>query len=348
MKTPLRLKFMKWLTIQTFLVFGILAAILYLFNLHEQTEFEHNAREEAEEFLIMIGLMAATTPFILGSAWSISRQLLKPIQTIVRSAEMIRDGNLDHRVETGVATDELGKLARTINEAFDRYQQSLKRLDRFSYDAAHQLRNPLAAIRAAGEVCLQKERSPEQYRETVGQILEDVDRLSHTVSQLLTLARLDRGHLASAFEEVDLTMLVRTVLDEIAPVGEAKSIRVTASLPDTALPMKGVPNLLREAVVNLVDNALRFTPEYGRIEVRLRKESSHMTLLTVADSGPGLPTSMREHIFDRTRGAESSPRDGAGLGLAIAADVIRVHGGTVHAANGELGGAEFTVQLPCD
>lgn len=348
MKTPLRLKFMKWLTIQTFLVFGVLAAVLYLFNLHEQTELEHNAAEEAEEFLIMIGLMAATTPLILWSAWSISRQLLKPIQSIIRSAEIIRAGNLDHRIDAEVAADELGKLASTINEAFDRYQRSLKRLDRFSYDAAHQLRNPLAAIRTEGEVCLQQERSPGQYRETIGQILEDVDRLSHTVSQFLTLARLDRGHLASAFQEVDLTALVKAVLDELAPVSETKSIQVTASLPDTRLPMRGVPNLLRESVVNLLDNALRFTPDHGRIEVQLREESPHMALLTVADSGPGLPTSMREHLFDRTRGADGSLRDGTGLGLAIAADVIRVHGGTIKATTGELGGAKFTVQLPCD
>lgn len=150
MKTPLRVKFMTWLIVQTLIVYVILAGILCAFNLHEQKEHPNLAAEEAEEFEIMLGLMALSLPVLFGSAWVISRRQLSPLRDVLTAAEAIRSGQLDQPIVAPLKTDEIGRLAATINDAFARYRDALNRLDRFSREAAHQLRTPLAMICATG------------------------------------------------------------------------------------------------------------------------------------------------------------------------------------------------------
>lgn len=348
MKTPLRIKFMKWLTFQTLLVFAAIAVIVYAFNLRERGEHPEMAQKEAEEFFIVLGLMGLSLPFVLFSAWGVSKQLLRPLQGIIRSAALIQSGKLDHRVEPEVEHDEIGQLARTINGAFDSYQHALQRIDRFSFAAAHQLRNPLAAIRTTGEVCLQQPRTPQEYQDAIGKMLEDSGRLSHTVNQLLTLARLGRRELSGTFEEVDLAKLVREVLDVFAPVFEDKQISVEKSLAAEPIMIRGLPNLLREALVNLLDNAVRFVPQKGRIAVQLRALPTGQIELTVEDDGPGIPAVFRDNIFDQSKGNGEPRSEGTGLGLAITADVIRAHQGAIKVSSSDRGGAKFTIQFGAD
>jgi signal transduction histidine kinase len=322
-----------------------MGAILFFFNLHEQREHPDTAAEEAEETYLVLGLMAISIPLMLGVAWVISKRQLKPLRDVLQSAQTIRDGKLDHRIETPVESDEIGQIARTINDAFASYQQALRRLDRFSLDAAHQLRNPLASIRANAEISLQQPRSAEEYQNSLGKILEESGRLSHTVDQLLMLARLDRNDLAESFEQTDIAALTRELLENYRPLLEEKSIALETALPNEPRFIRGVPRLLEQSIANLLDNAIRFTPKHGRISVQLTSSADTETL-TVADSGPGIPDSLRNATVEQFGRGASRSKEGTGLGLAIAADVVRVHGGQITVKSSRMGGAEFAIVIP--
>jgi signal transduction histidine kinase len=345
MKLTLRWKFMLWLCVQTLVVFTLMAGVLFLFNLHEQAEHPGDMDEELAELEMVMGLTAACVPVALAFAWLLTGRLLSPLRQIVRGAETIREGALDHRIQTPVLDDEIGKMARALNGAFDSHQDAQRRLDRFSRDAAHQLRNPLAAIRAEAEVCLASERPPEEYQQVLERIIEDTRMLGHTVDQLLMLARLGRGDMASMFEPLDLAALVRSLADGVAPLLDERGIRLEVALPGGPVGMRGSPQLIEQAVANILDNAIRLTPDGGLIRVGLSAAAGE-ALLRVADSGPGIPNAVKETIFRRWAEGHNHPSEGSGLGLAIAADVVRLHRGTIAAQSAPEGGAEFLVHLP--
>jgi signal transduction histidine kinase len=345
MKLTVRAKFMLGLVVQTLVVYVVLGAILYGFNLHERHEHIGKSKEEKEEFEIVMGLAALSIPIVLLIAWQVSLHLLKPLQKIVDSAEMIREGALDHRVEPDVPDDEIGRLARTINEAFDSYHRALERLDRFSFDAAHQLRNPLAAIRTTAEVCLQHQRVPADYQDALGRVLEDANRLSHTVDQLLMLARLGRADISAAFEKVDAVALVRHTLDALVPVLDENEIALRSELPAGPVMVRGIPRLLEQALANILDNAARFTPRSGTITVEMQRSGAGKLELNITDTGPGIPESLQDSLFRRWAEGFEHEREGSGLGLAIAADIIRVHNGTIGVSSSDDGGSCFTIRL---
>ncbi len=337
---------MGWLVLQTLVVFLPILALLYGFNFHERSEHPEAAREENEEFMVVLGLASLGLPIGLGFAWFASRQLLKPVGRIATAAEAIREGNLQQRVEPEIADDELGRLAGTINRAFDRYQDALQRMDRFSADAAHQLRNPLASVRAAAEVGLQQARTPEEYQETLGRILEDSARLAHTVEQLLTLARLGRTRSAAEFEQVDVTAVAAVLAENLAPVFEAGDIRFRLETPPGPVFVSGIAGLLEQAVANILDNAARFTPAGGRVTLTVEAPREGAVRVSVGDSGAGITRELRDSVFHRWTEGSLGPREGTGLGLAIAADVARAHGGNLTASSSPDGGALFTLEIP--
>jgi signal transduction histidine kinase len=347
MKTPLRLQFMTWLTVQTLVVFAILAGILFAFNYHERQDHPDLAAEEAEEFTVTLATMLLSLPVLLGVAWIISRRQLAPLRAVLHAAESIRHGQLQQPIETPVKTDEIGRLAATINDAFGRYQDALRRLDRFSRDAAHQLRNPLAAIRATAEVSLQQPRSDAEYQDALAKIAEETQRLGHVVEQLLTLARLDRHGLRQATEPVNLTELTRAMVTFIQPAWEERGIECRIEIPEAPVTATGLPRLLEQAIANLLDNASHFTPAHGRIAVKL-VAGGGAARLSIADSGPGLPETLRHAPVEQFGDLASRRVGGTGLGLAIVADIVRAHGGTLTARNSEWGGAEFELMLPAN
>jgi signal transduction histidine kinase len=240
-------------------------------------------------------------------------------------------------------------LAFTLNEAFDNYRAALERLDRFSLDAAHQLRNPLASVRAAGEICLQRERSIAEYRDTVGSMVEDARRLSYTVDQLLLVARLAKKDLEEVFESLDLAELVRDVVESVNPAFETASINLRFETSGGPFRMHGSPKLLEQAVANLLDNAFRFTPSCGNVALTVRRAGPGIVCLDVADSGPGLSLLSRSNSGEPARGpARIRGNEGTGLGLLVVNNVVRAHGGAVHAKVSEWGGACISIELPAD
>jgi signal transduction histidine kinase len=337
---------MLWLLTLIGVIYLTLGLALYGFNLHERKEHPDDVEEEREELLIIYGLMAAVLPLAVFVAWRVTARLLSPLRSMLRAAQDIQQGGLDQRVEAPVATDELGQLAVTLNAAFDNYRRVLERIDRFSLDAAHQLRNPLASMRASAEVCLQRERTSAEYQEVLGGIIESARRLGHTVEQLLLLARLARDNLREVFVLIDLEALAGDLVENLRPAFEAANVRLEMRAPNGPFRIQGAPNLIEQAVANLLDNALRFTPEEGRVILSLQKSPPERIALSVSDTGPGVPHDFQ--VADAFNAAGTSPRakDGTGLGLLVVSNVARAHGGNVKAKISESGGACFTIDLP--
>jgi len=345
MKTKtIRMRFFIWLAVHTSIVFFLIWLALAGFDLYEYIEDPNNAADEIEEVLVVLGAMAILFPISLAGAWYVSRRLLRPWKSLVGQAERIGSGHLDERIGVENPSDELGRLATTLNQTFDRYQNLLDRLQRFSYDASHQLRNPLAAIRTTGEVCLKQSRTEEEYQTVIGGILEDTGRLGRTVDQLLLLARAASGALEEYRSKVDLRELADEVVREGQAIGELRGISVALVVEEKEIRIAGVADLLREALANLMDNALKFSPDGGRIEIVLVKASPNTVRIVVCDDGPGLAPEKKATVF---RPFEcGSGKESTGLGLAIVADICRTHAGTFGVEDHPGGGCRFWIELP--
>lgn len=302
-------------------------------------------REGMEEVLKATSLDLLLLPPLILLAWWISGRVIAPVRTIAATADRIRDGRFTERIETGLMPDdEMAHLADAVNAAFDRYESAVQRLRRFSGDASHQLRTPIAAIRSLGEVALTQPRDPAQYRETVETMLAELERLTRIVDQLLQLSRLESGALRAQFAPVDLADTAEKVKGIYLPLcqerGVALEVRVEPGLRTT-----GSEELLVELLGNLLDNAIRHSPPGGTIQLKTGRRDSH-AVLAVQDDGPGIPTEFAARIFDRFTSVPSGRPGQAGLGLALAADIAAVHGGRLSLVNPGAPRALFECVLP--
>lgn len=347
MKATLRTKFIVGFIIYTAVLYLAVGTGLFFFNQHEQREHPDEIAEEQEELVIIYGIMAGALPIALAAAWVVAGRLLRPLRAMLVAADQISVGRIDQRVEAPVASDELGHLARTLNNAFDNYHRLLARVDRFSLDAAHQLRTPLAAMRTAAEVCLQQHRSNAEYVETVSRLHDDARRLGHTVDQLLLLARLSKEAQEASFQSIDLAAIARAVSEGMSPAFEARGIRFDARLPSGPAIIRGSSHLIEQAIANLLDNALKLTPEGGSVAIELSRPSSDRCALAISDSGPGLGASIEPgYLNPDSPAAGFQSREGSGLGLLVVCNILRAHSGALQAAASEWGGARFTLELP--
>jgi signal transduction histidine kinase len=345
-KRTIRSRFFGSLAVYTLVNFLLIGIALFSYDLYEYRQNPAMLDEEMEEVAIIGSVMLVLFPVSLLVAWGVSRWLLRPWRTMMEQAEAISEGRLEDRIQAENPSDEIGRLAATLNRTFDEYQQLLDRMQRFSYDASHQLRNPLAAIRTKSEVCLKHPRTEAEYRDTIEQVLGNTVRLGRTVDQLLLLARAAGGALDEYREPVDLVALAGGIVDEGILIGELREIDVRLVTPHEPLIIRAVPDLLREALSNLVDNALKFSPDGGRIEVVLKSMASSWVRIEVLDSGPGLSPTNRASIFRPFERDRSAGKEGAGLGLAIVADVCHAHHGTFGVDDSVLGGCRFWMEFP--
>ncbi|HMP75259.1 MAG TPA: ATP-binding protein [Kiritimatiellia bacterium] len=344
MNIPIRARYFRSLAL---LLTASCAAFLVLFSFYEWKEHGGFKHEALDEILYLLGLMLLMAPFVLWAAWQIAGQLLHPLRAVLGTAERIRAGNLNERIPTGGRpSDELARLANALNDAFDRYAEGVARLERFSADASHQLRTPLAALRTAAEVCLQQERDPDHYREALGQILEETARMQHTVDQLLQLARLDPALLRSA-DRVDLRLLVCQWVEETQLLAEDRGITVERPANDGPAWVHAHATLLREVFLNLFNNALAATPEGGTIRVQIEPLASKRLTWTIEDSGPGIPPEERARAGDRFFRGRTASTTGSGLGLSIVQQIVDLHGGSLEIDDSlSLGGARLRILLP--
>lgn len=291
--------------------------------------------------ILPVGTLAATA-----GGWWLAGRALAPVGRMTAAARRISAENLGDRIEVDHEGDELGRLAATLNAMLDRIDRAFAASRRFTADAAHELRTPLAAIRAEAEVALIARRSPEEYAETLRSVVEEADRLTRLAERLLILAADDAGA-TLARRPFPLDEPVRAAVD----LATGRAARAGVGLRLETLPeveVLGDPDLLRQAFDNLVDNAIKFTPAGGEIVVRGELRDGR-AVVEVVDTGPGIPPDAIERVFDRFYRADASrsrKTGGAGLGLSIVKAVVERHGGKAEAVSTGGRGGTFRIVLP--
>jgi heavy metal sensor kinase len=291
--------------------------------------------------LPLIVAMAGVGGYVL------ARRALAPIDHLSAEARRITADRLHERLSVPNQHDEIGRLAGVINETFGRLEASFDQLRRFTADASHELRTPLAVIRGTGELALSEARTPAELKDAMGSVLEEVDRLTNLVDTLLRLANGDAGTVRLSPEALDLGELARDAAASLAILAEDRGQRVTVEAPGGVL-VTADRLVLREAVTNVIDNAIKYSPPDASVTIRVAREEDH-AVLTVADEGPGVPVELRERIFDRffrLDDARSRDRGGTGLGLAIAKWAVEVNGGRIAVADAPTRGSLFRITIP--
>jgi len=303
----------------------------------------------------LLSSMLVIAPIILAASvlvgyWVAGRSL-DPLGAMVRELEAITDGrSLHRRLVVERTGDEVARLGSAVNLMFDRLERSFAALHRFTAEASHELKTPLMVLRAGVERALRNPNTPPESLQSLDESLMHIGRMAELVDSLLTLARADEGRLPLAAEECDLRELVAEAAETANILGEARALTVTAAIPEVPVPLRVDRNRVRQMLLNLVTNAVKYTPDSGEIALGLSEQGDSVTL-TVGDTGIGIAAGDLQHIFDRfwradparSRAGESP---GTGLGLAITKWVAEAHGGTIAVQSRPGRGTLFTVALP--
>jgi heavy metal sensor kinase len=311
-----------------------------------------HALSEELELLRNIFLMTVPLALLLAGmgGWFLARKSLAPIVTMSESARRISAERLGERLPVANPRDELGRLAVTFNEMLARLQSSFTQQRQFMADASHELRTPLSVMRTAAEVTLeQPHRHEAEYREALTMIDEQLRRLSRLVEEMFTLARADAGSRELAPQDFYLDELIAESARAASVLAARKEVDIDcAPAPET--PYRGDESLLRQMLLNLLDNAVKHTPAGGRIMLRLERADTNY-LVTVADTGTGIPAEAQPHIFKRFYRADKARSraengGGAGLGLSIAQWIAEAHCGSLTLQYSDQRGSAFRVSLP--
>ncbi len=317
---------------------------LILRSLHSQAEMLSQIRL-AFAWLIPLGVALAAT-----GGYFLARKSLAPVAAMGIQAERLGAANLHQRLEVRNANDELGRLAKTFNELLDRLDQSFERQRRFIADASHELRTPISILRGEAEVALsQPSRPPEEYRESLSVLHHEAQRLSRIVEDLFTLTRADAGEYQLSRTDFYLDELVADCVRATRALAGAKNTTLAVATPDE-MPVNADEDLLRRMILNLLDNAIKYTPAGGNVSVTSHSLPGGYEL-NVTDTGPGIPESMRSRIFERFFRADvarsrAEKDGGAGLGLSIARWIAEAHLGRIELIRSDATGSTFTVYIP--
>ena len=286
----------------------------------------------------------------LGGYWLAGRAT-KPLADIIETTGRLHPDKLVERLPLRGTRDELDKLSLTINGFLDRIAKYINDNREFTANAAHELRSPLAAIQSSIEVSLNSDRTPEQYKELIWDILDECSDLRILVNQLLLLAESDAGLLHVEAEPFDLGRLVERAMDMFQGVAETRSIQMKLNSRHSVY-VRGDSGRLRQVINNLIDNAMKFSPNGTEVTVGLDLDTeNHQAVFTVSDHGSGIEEGDKPHLFERFfRGDKARQRDqpskGTGLGLSICHAIVNAHRGTIAVENNPNGGCTFTVRLP--
>src|SRR5918993_5257093 len=299
--------------------------------------------------------MLLIAPIILVGAGLVGYWLagtsLRPVQTIMDEVEAISDGrSLHRRLAVPLSGDEMARLALTVNGMIARLEQSFGSLHRFTADASHELKTPLMVLRAGVERALVHPGTPPEILQALDETLAQINQMTEMVESLLTLARADEGRAPLAVEECDLRELVVDVAETAGMLGEGVGVTEVHSVPDTPVRLAVDRGRIREMLLNMVTNAIKYTPHGGAVFLKLEQDDESVTL-SVRDSGIGIAPGDLPHIFERFWRADparsrTGDRPGVGLGLAITKWIAEAHGGTITVQSRPGRGSVFTVRLP--
>ena len=305
-------------------------------------------RQELNELMLVLvlGLPLSVAAAGLGGYW-LARGALAQVDRMTERARTITVERLGERLPVENPADELGRLASVFNDTLARLESSFEQMRRFTAHVSHELRTPLTAIRSVGEVGLRRADDTDAYRKVIGNMLEDADRLSGLVERLLLLSKGDTGQITLSSESINLWELARGVVTHLSVLAEEKQQSMTIECHGTCRCV-GDRLVLRQALINLVDNAIKYTPVGGQIDVDVSQRSADL-VIEVRDTGPGIPESLQHRIFDRFwRGApdQSTGTVGAGLGLALAKWAVEANFGELSYERSTRGGSVFRIKMP--
>ena len=293
---------------------------------------------------LVLGLPFGVAAAGLGG-YALARGALAPVDRMAAQAQSITAARLSERLPVDNPHDELGRLALVFNQTLERLEGSFQRMQRFTADVSHELRTPLTAIRTVGEVALRESRTPDTYRGVIGSMLEEVDRLTSLVERLLTLSRAGSGPAQLRRDAVDLSELADEVAAHLSVLAEEKGQSIVVQ-HEGAATCEGDRLVLRQAVINLVDNAIKFSPGGSEVRVRVAAPDAR-AVLEVRDAGPGIDPELGARIFDRFyQGSQDGDRGGVGLGLSISKWAVEANRGELSWEPGGSGGSVFRIALP--
>ncbi|MGX9565893.1 heavy metal sensor histidine kinase [Pseudomonas sp. CFBP 5748] len=306
------------------------------------THHQHFLQRMQRLIWLTVGLSALATALL--GAWA-ARRALRPLRRMGAIAGSVSARSLNARLPEEQMPAELAELSHSINAMLGRLDDAFQRLSAFSADIAHELRTPLSNLLTHTQVTLTRERSLEDYREALHSNLEELQWMAQLVNDMLYLAKADHGLLAPNREPLELAEEVDLLLEFFAPLAEDADVRLSREGKGH---IEGDRSMLRRALSNLLDNALRFTPGGGEVRVRIVDEA-HMVSVSVENSGKGISADLLPRLFDRFYRADPARQEGssehAGLGLAITRSIIRAHGGQIRCESAD-GWTRFVIELP--
>jgi signal transduction histidine kinase len=278
-------------------------------------------------------------------------KVLRPLENMALHAESITASHLDQRLPVENPNDELGHMARVLNDLLQRLQDSFDNLKRFTADASHELRTPLASIRSVGEVGLQRQHTPEEYRDTIGSMLEEVTRLTEMVDGLLSISRADAGEIALHRTTFSPLELAREVVGLLGLLAEEKGQQIQLEGAENLL-VHADRMVLQRGVANIFENAIKHSPPATLISIHVRAteiNGERYTEISVEDHGETIPEDLQQKVFARffrIDASRSRAAGGTGLGLAIAKWAVEANDGSIRLFAGQGGGNCFVIRLP--
>jgi heavy metal sensor kinase len=307
--------------------------------------------EEALQKLLLILIIAVPGALLVASAGGLflANKALRPVDAITQIARRIGSGDLSQRIRIKRVNDELGRLASTFNEMIAKLEKSFRQVKRFTADASHELKTPLTILRGEVEVGLKKRRGLKEYQRILASNLEEINRMSRVVEDLLTLSRADMGELTMEREEIELSAIAREVWQDLRLLAKKKGVQLKF-MDNGFTRVEGDSLFLRQLVLNIAENGLKYTPAGGEVTVRVKGDRDRgVVMLLVSDTGVGIPQKDLKRIFDRfyrVDRARSRETGGTGLGLSICQWIAHAHEGQIAVESRVGKGSTFTVTLP--
>ncbi len=335
----------------------LLGFILFCFSVYLHLRLESTLQNWVEPTLVekAASRLASETlmavPFVLLGATLgglfLANRALRPIDQITRTAQRISAGDLSQRIGSQGSADEVGRLAQTFDQMLDRLQTGFEREKRFTADVSHELRTPLTAIKGRIGMILHQPRTQDQYEDALSKLEQQVDRMIRLINDLLLLTRLDEKRLPWNPVNLDLSKLLEATVEQMGQLAKERQISLVEQI-QPELFIQGDPDHLIRVFLNLLDNAIKYTPIKGQVIVQAKFQRMQMCV-QVRDTGEGIPSEHLPHLFERfyrVEVARSRQTGGTGLGLAIAHELIRLHEGTLTAHSQNNQGTTFTIVFP--
>ena len=297
--------------------------------------------------LVLLVSMPVTLAVSLAGGWFMAGRALRPVDAITLAAQRIAEGDLTQRLTAPASADEIGRLTNTFNDMIDRLETSFRQIRQFSSDVSHEMRTPLTVMRGETELALRRPRENEDYKAVMESNLEEIDRMTRIVDELLFLSRADMGEVKMEHLTVPLDWLIEDVQRQASLLGQEQNIQV-ALISNVPAVVSGDELRLRELFLNLVDNAIKYSRFGGTVEMALTIEQGQARL-SVTDHGIGIAEEDWPQIFDRfyrTDNARAHTKKGTGLGLAICSWIAESHHGRIEVQSQVGEGSTFTVWLP--